>query len=158
MPPEIQYRRAIVDDSTHISGLMLQTQFQFSVEDFSTQGKELLEQLCSPKEIKHYITRGDVYFVAEVEGAIVGVIGIRDNNHLAHNFVRGELHGQGISTKLWELAKGVCLESGNPGEFELRASTFAIPIYERWGFVVESEIEDTGGIMSTPMRLKLYEK
>lgn len=50
----------------------------------------------------------------------------------------------------------LCSEAGNPGHFELRASTFAIPIYEHWGFEKVGGAGDTGGIISTPMVLDYH--
>ncbi|WP_179957703.1 GNAT family N-acetyltransferase [Exilibacterium tricleocarpae] len=151
----IYYRPAKTTDAAAISKLILDTQSQFSVENFSPEGERLLAKVCSAEAIEGYLESGYIYFVAEDEATIVGVIGVRDRCHIEHNFVRGDYHRQGISSQLWRLAKESCLQQGNKGEFELRASTFAIPIYERWGFVKEGEKQSIGGIIFTPMRLKL---
>ncbi len=151
----IQYRQASISDATAISTLILETQDQFSAEKFSPEGERLLAQICSAEAIEGYLQSGYIYFVAEENAAIIGVIGVRDHRHVEHNFVRGDYHRQGISSQLWKLARESCLKQGNDGEFELQASTFAIPVYERWGFVKEGEKQDIGGIIFTPMRLKV---
>ncbi|KZK97239.1 GNAT family N-acetyltransferase [Pseudovibrio sp. Ad26] len=150
----IQYRQASIFDATAISTLILETQNQFSAEKFSPEGEHLLAKICSAEAIEGYLQSGYTYFVAEENAAIIGVIGVRDHRHVEHNFVRGDYHRQGISSRLWNLAKESCLQQGNDGKFELQASTFAIPIYERWGFVKEGEKQDIGGIIFTPMSLK----
>ena len=154
-PADVTFRPARLTDAAAISELILDTQLAFSVEQFSAEGKALLRSICSAKSIASYLDRGDIYFVAEHAGRIIGVIGVRDAHHISHNFVAGEHHGKGISRALWALAREACLAAGNSGEFELRASTYAIGVYESWGFVREGDAEDSGGIVSTPMRLKL---
>lgn len=154
-PADVTFRSAWLPDSAAISELILDTQLAFSVEQFSAEGEALLRSICSAESIGRYLERGDIYFVAEQANRIVGVIGVRDTHHITHNFVTGTHHGKGISGALWALAREACLAAGNPGEFELRASTFAIGVYESWGFVREGVAEDTGGIISTPMRLEL---
>ncbi|KZL04619.1 hypothetical protein PsAD2_04703 [Pseudovibrio axinellae] len=151
----VQYRQAKISDATAISTLILETQNQFSMEKFSSEGERFLAELCSAEAIERYLESGYTYFVAEDGAAIIGVIGVRHGRHIEHNFVRGDYHRQGISSQLWELARESCRQQGNVGEFELQASTFAIPIYERWGFVKEGEKQDIGGIIFTPMRLKI---
>jgi len=153
----IQYRLANISDAVQISDLILHVHKHNSVEVFSAEGEKFLKKLRSAKAIEYYLTNDNdyVYFVAEFESRIIGVIGVRDNCYIENNYVSAQHQGQGISSRLWELAREKCLQRGNPGKFELRASTYAIPIYEHWGFVKESEAQDTGGIISTLMRLKL---
>ena len=149
----ITYRKANPDDAGSISRLILDTQAQFTFHEYSPEGIRLMNRLCSEASISAYLARGDIYLVADLGGVVIGVIGIRDASHVAHNFVSADHHNTGISSKLWELGKQACVEAGNPGHFELRASTFAIPIYEHWGFEKVGGAEDTGGIISTPMVL-----
>lgn len=153
-PDTICYRQAVADDASQISTLILDSQHEFTFHEYTPAGQELMQKLCSGRAIREYIERGDIYFVAEIDGAIIGVIGIRQTSHVAHNFVATSWHRKGISGQLWKLGRAACLAAGNRGEFDLRASTFAIPVYEKWGFVITGEAEDTGGIISTPMRLE----
>lgn len=152
---DMAFRQAVIEDADAISDLILTSQRQFCFHEYTPEGQELMVQLCGRKAVRHYLERGDVYFVAEIDGRIVGVAGIRDNKHLAHNFVDATWHRQGISRRLWNLARDECLRRGNPGVFDLRASSYAIPVYERWGFVRTAATDQDYGIISTPMRLDL---
>ena len=151
----ISYRKATLDDAGSVSRLILDTQAKFTFHEYTPEGIRLMNRLCSEASISAYLARGDIYFVADLEGVVIGVIGIRDAAHVAHNFVAVDHHNAGISSRLWELGKQACVEAGNLVRFELRASTFAIPIYEHWGFEQVGGAEDTGGIISTPMVLNL---
>ncbi|MEM7015881.1 MAG: GNAT family N-acetyltransferase [Pseudomonadota bacterium] len=152
-PSGIHYRTANESDAQAISKLILDSQAKFTFHEYSDAGREFMLRLCSEAAINEYLQRGDTYFVAEHDAVIIGVIGIRDAEHISHNFVDDAWHGRGISSALWRLGQNACRAAGNPGVFTLRASTYAIPIYEKWGFIKTAAAEDTGGIISTPMRL-----
>ena len=148
---DIIFRPAITEDAERISKLIVDSQREFCFHEYTDEGIELMLRLCSAKAIEHYLNRGDKYFVA-IDGIdIIGVAGIRDNEHLTHNFVAVGWHRKGISKHLWKLASTECRKNGNPGMFNLNASTFAIPIYEAWGFVQTGPTAQENGITSTPM-------
>ena len=154
MTSEISYRRAVIDDADAISRLILQSQEKYTFHEYSPGGRQFMRRICSGISIGEYMHRGDVYFVAEYQNEIVGVIGIRNLDHIGHNFVSDVWHKKGISTHLWELARNECIALGNAGSFTLRASTYAIPVYEKWGFV-KTGVADSGDVVSTPMRLTI---
>ena len=151
--PEIAFRPGTAADAEAVSVLICDSQREFCFHEYTEEGKTLMLDLCGVQAIAHYIKRGDVYFVATHEGSVIGVAGIRDNDHLAHNFVHSDWHRQGISNQLWKLASDECRKRGNPGSFNLRASTYAIAVYEKWGFVRTGPTDQDHGITSTPMAL-----
>lgn len=150
---DVTFREAVLDDADAISDLIMDSQRQFCFHEYTPAGQQLMAEVCGRKALKHYLERGDVYYVAESEGKIIGVAGIRDNSHLAHNFVDANWHRRGVSRRLWKLASDECLRRGNPGSFDLRASTYAIPVYLSWGFVQTGPTDQEYGITSTPMAL-----
>ncbi len=150
---EITYRPGTLDDAESVSKLILDSQRKYCFHEYTEEGQKLMLRLCGVKAVRFYIERGDVYYVALNHGNLVGVVGIRDTDHLAHNFVDGNFHRNGISKELWRLAAEECKKRGNKGSYELRASTYAIPIYEKWGFVQTAPTDQEYGITSTPMSL-----
>ena len=152
---EIWYRMATLEDADSISKLILDSQRKYCFHEYTEGGQKLMLRLCGVKAIQFYIERDDVYFVALNDDQIVGVVGIRDNDHLAHNFVDDNFHRNGISKELWRLATEECRKRGNEGSYNLRASTYAIPVYEKWGFVQTAPADQEYGITSTPMGLNL---
>ena len=151
--PEITYRTATLEDAESISKLIIDSQRKYCFHEYTDDGQKLMLRLCSAKAIKSYIERGDVYYVALNGKQIIGVAGIRDNDHLAHNFVNDSFHRRGISRELWRLATEECSRRGNQGSYNLRASSYAIPVYEKWGFMQTGAADQEYGITSTPMKL-----
>ena len=154
---DITYRRAIVTDAASIVELVLTSQKKFTFHEFSEQGRAHMRELYTEQAMRSLIMRGDVHFVAEVEDELAGVFGMREERHVAHNFVAERYHRRGISSALWELARADCIKSGNPGVFTLRSSTYAVPLYERWGFVATDKVQTFNGIVFVPMQLDLQD-
>jgi ribosomal protein S18 acetylase RimI-like enzyme len=93
------------------------------------------------------------YHVAEVDGALAGVVGVRDGSHLYHLFVAETFHGRGIGSRLWGIARGEALARGNPGRFTVNSSRHAIGLYERLGFVATDALQAKHGLEFLPMQL-----
>ena len=104
--------------------------------------------------IRGFVNAGMAYYVAEKEGAIVGFIALRDNKHVFHMFVDKAHHRQGIAAALWRCALAAAFEAGNPGEFTVNASNYALPVYAKMGFVPTAEMQCKNGIYYNPMQLR----
>lgn len=90
--------------------------------------------------------------MAQVGSGLAGVAGMRDGSHLYHLFVAERFHGRGIGARLWEVAKREAQEAGADG-FTVNASLYAVPIYQRFGFVPTGEQVVKDGLVSLPMML-----
>jgi len=150
----ISFREAILDDVERISTLILVSQDEFCFHEYTEDGKNLMRRLCGIDAIRSYVERGDIYYVAEFEERLIGVAGMRDREHLSHNFVARAWHRRGISNQLWRFVSDECERQGNDGSFSLNASTYAIPVYEKWGFEIVGPINHAYGLAFTPMELK----
>ena len=90
------------------------------------------------------------HFVAEIEGKIVGFIAIKQPNHLYHLFVDENYHGYAIGKKLWQYAvKQLDLDNQT---IILRASLFAVPFYQKLGFVATDNVMEKDGLNFLPMQ------
>jgi GNAT superfamily N-acetyltransferase len=103
--------------------------------------------------IRAYIEAGMAYHVAEKDGKIAGFIAIRDNKHLFHMFVDPAWHRQGIASALWNSAREAALQAGNPGVFTVNASNYALPVYQKLGFVQTEATQCKAGLYFNPMQL-----
>ena len=113
--PGITYRTARRDDAQSISTLILDSQRDYCFHEYTTDGQNLMLRLCGTEAIKSYIERGDVYYVALNGNEIIGVAGIRDNDHLTHNFVEAGSHRKGSANELGRLATEECSRRGTRG-------------------------------------------
>lgn len=127
---------------------------EFIVGSFEPAARQRFLAENNAEGIRHFIASGFRYHVALVEGALVGFVGMRGDSHLYHLFVAKALHGQGIGRALWDAAQAACRTAGHDGAFTVNASTFAVPVYERWGFRHDGPVKETNGIICHPMRLE----
>lgn len=91
------------------------------------------------------------YRVAEADGALVGLVAMRDHSHLYHLFVAPAWQGRGLARALWQQVRQAALEAGNPGRFTVNASVNAVPVYGRFGFVATGPSVEKNGIAFVPM-------
>ena len=98
---------------------------------------------------------GYKYHVAEKDGRLVGVVAVRGNTHLYHLFVAEQYQREGIAKKLWQVAMEVCLSNGNPGEFTVNSSEYALGIYKQFGFVAQPGPQIHKGVVFFPMKLEV---
>ena len=103
--------------------------------------------------VRGFIEAGIVYHVAEIDGAIAGFIAVRDKRHLFHMFVDKRYHRQGIARRLWEVARQAAIDAGNDGVFTVNSSNYALPVYQRFGFVRTAPTQESKGLRYNPMQL-----
>ncbi|HWW04997.1 GNAT family N-acetyltransferase [Collimonas sp.] len=100
-----------------------------------------------------YIADSRYRYIAALAGDVLaGFIAIRDRSHIFHLFVAPEFQRQGLAARLWQaaLAAAPDLEF-----FTVNSSPFALPVYERFGFVKTGPRVEMHGICFVPMRLAL---
>jgi len=151
----LKIRAASPGDSDGISSLLCNLAAKFITNEFSPEARHTLLSSMTPAAIEQYIQSGYRYHVAVTDSQLVGVVAVRDNVHLFHLFVSEQYQRRGIATQLWNVAKTVCLNKGNPGEFTVNSSGFARGLYEKLGFISCSGPQEMDGIMFYPMKLKL---
>lgn len=84
---------------------------------------------------------------------IVGIIATRnEGSHVALFFVKGMYQGKGIGRMLWNAV----LEENIINTVTVHSSLFAVPIYEKLGFISTDNIQEDGGIQHTPMEYKMF--
>jgi len=148
-------RPATLDDSENISKLISRLSEKFIAHEFTRAGAQELLNSMTPRAIEKYIRSGYEYHVAEVDGRVAGVIAMRDNSHLYHLFVAEEFQNRGIAGRLWRVARESCLAKGNPGVFTVNASKYAQPVYEKFGFIAQSDPQEKNGVIFIPMKLAI---
>lgn len=86
-----------------------------------------------------------------IDGELAGYIALHttenDRWHLYHLFVDARFQRQGIAKRLWQQA----LEELGFSTCSLRSSLFAVPVYQRFGFVVNGELQEKDGLQFQPM-------
>lgn len=89
------------------------------------------------------------YWVAEVDGEIVGLAAMRSPQHVFHLFVDAAWQGQGLGRRLMQaLVDGV--DPAQP--VTVNASLAAQAFYARWGFEPDGPAQCQHGVRYQPMR------
>jgi GNAT superfamily N-acetyltransferase len=145
---------ATVSDAAEISALIVELSEPFYLLP-SREGAEPFLSSVSAEAERGYMSAGNFsYYVAKSNNRLAGIVALRDNSHLFHLFVAKAFQGKGLASQLWRVAKAEAQQAGNPGEFTVNSSLNAVPVYERFGFVRQGEVQRMHGIFFQPMRLR----
>lgn len=151
----MRIRLATARDAEAISALIRGVSHFFTLRPDGAGAEAFLETV-SPHAIRGCLSSPDyVYRVAEEDGVIVGVVAVRESRHLYHLFVAPDGQRRGLARRLWTRAMRAAVRAGNPGEFTVNSTPFAVPVYERFGFVATGPRVEANGIAFVPMRLVL---
>ncbi|WOB06857.1 GNAT family N-acetyltransferase [Piscinibacter gummiphilus] len=145
---------ANASDAEAISALIVELSEPFFLSP-SRGGAERFLASISVEAVRGYLSSANFsYYVARSESRLAGFVALRDNSHLFHLFVATAFQGNRLASQLWATAKTDAVQAGNPGEFTVNSSLNAVPVYERFGFVREGEVQRMHGISFQPMRLR----
>lgn len=153
LDPHWRIRQAVVGDAGSISRLICGLSEKYITGTLPVEGKRALLLSMSPEAIKEYLQSGYSYHVFEADGRLVGVVGVRDNNHLYHLFVADGYQRKGVASRLWKVAKSACVEQTGSGVFTVNSSMNAVGLYKKFGFVAVSEQVEKSGVVFVPMEL-----
>jgi ribosomal protein S18 acetylase RimI-like enzyme len=154
MPESVTIREARAAEAPAISGLITSLARFFLADPDHPESAAAFLETVGPAAIAQALAEERYrYHVAEVDGVLAGVVGVRDGSHLFHLFVAEPFHGRGIGARLWETARRDARARGNPGRFTVNSSRHAIGMYERMGFVATDTLQARDGVEYLPMQL-----
>lgn len=117
---------------------------EFEVPVFPKEGgieyKRIIEETREKKNITFY---------GALDGSkVVGVLGMRENNHIGYFYVNKDYHKRGIGKALFQRMT----EDYENKTFTVNAAPYGLPIYTRLGFVKTGEEQNVKGVIFTPMK------
>ena len=129
---------------------------EFIAPDFSQQGIDEFLSFASPEGLAERTQANNFAILALFQNQIVGMIEIRDYDHMSLLFVDAEYQGSGIATELIERSLGRCL-SRNPGldSMSVNSGPNSVTFYEKVGFLPTAPEQEQNGIRFVPMVLRL---
>lgn len=140
-------RSATSLDAKTISKLVLDSSLSVKDQDFSDQGWVLLEKTNTVEAVlKRFESEKYFALIFEVDGVSAGYIAVVDFEKIDHMFVLPEYRNMGIAKSLWNKAQQICLENGNTSYFWVRSSSYAMPVYESFGFRPSGDQQESNGI------------
>jgi len=147
-------RPATPDDAPAIGALVRSLARYFLADSERPGDAEAFFRTLEPGVITANLEGGRFrYHLADAEGVLAGVVGVRDGSHLYHLFVDERFHRRGLASRLWEHARRDAEAAGNRGRWTVNASLAAVPLYERLGFAATGPVVAQDGIAFRPMAL-----
>lgn len=126
--------------------LVLDVFMEFEAPVYSSEGIETFKTLLKNKQAISSM----IFFGAFDKGKIVGVLAMRNSNHISLFFVKKEYHQKGIGKALFNFM----LKNTESDNFTVNSSPYAVSIYEKLGFKKLSEEQIEDGIRFTPLKYK----
>lgn len=128
---------------------------QFDAPDYSKEGIDNFNDFITDNGIYQKFCEGKFpLFVALENDRIVGIIALRNDNHISLLFVEAESHRKGIGEKLIAYAKEYVITELCMQSLSVFAAPYAVNFYKKCGFAPIDEEKTRDGIRFTPMEWK----
>ncbi|WP_319477102.1 GNAT family N-acetyltransferase [Marispirochaeta aestuarii] len=121
--------------------------------EYTEEGNKVFNDLIKPENILERHKSGNIILTYEKNGRIIGIIEVRDNNHICLFFVDKRYHNKGIGRELFN--EMLLKIEGKTEYLEINASPFSEEIYSRLGFKSIDNKKEINGILFIPMKMKL---
>jgi GNAT superfamily N-acetyltransferase len=153
------YRAMEPGEEQQVCHLVVRVFTEFVAPLYSPEGvREFLTYAADPDRLRERLQANRFVLVAELQGRMVGVIEVRNCDHISLFFVDGQAQRKGIGSGLWQRALDACL-AGRPDldRVTVHSSPNAVEAYNRLGFRTEGPEETVNGIRFVPMALAVKE-
>ena len=142
-----------VGDEHDLSNLIKRVFDEFVAPDYSEAGNNFFHDFIVPENfIDRVYSKDNIILIAERNNLKVGMIEIRDYNHISLLFVDKEFQGEGIARELFTEALKICkLKDKSIVKIYVHASPFSIPVYQKLGFQKTGDMQEQFGIKYLPI-------
>ncbi|MFP4014237.1 MAG: GNAT family N-acetyltransferase [Chitinispirillaceae bacterium] len=123
---------------------------EFVAPSYSREGVETFFRHVTVEFLQSLSERFGFVLRAVHEGETVGVIAVRDKNHIALFFVKGNYQGRGVGRALLDRARDIVAAEGETC-MHVHSSPFAVRHYEALGFRTTGPEKTETGIRYIPM-------
>lgn len=158
MADQIVYEFMKPGEEKPVIDLVISVFDEFVAPEFSSEGIEEFKKYADAEALAHRANSGSFIIIARNGSNPVGVIEIRDYNHVAMLFVSKQFQRQGIARALVRKAIEICLRrQPDLHKITVNSSPNSIHAYEKMGFISTSDEQISNGIRFIPMELKAPE-
>ena len=124
---------------------------EFVAPDYSEEGNNHFYDFIKPESIVERVNNGNIIFTAKDGKRMRGMIELKNYNHICLLFVDRRYHGLGIARDLFNKIVELVRDNTHVKLIDVHSSPFAVPVYERLGFRVISEMQEMDGIKFVTM-------
>ena len=157
MPEAIVYRAMVPSEASAVSKLILNSFSEFISSEYTEEGISEFTKFVAPEALKRRITDSHFVQVAELDRKLIGMIEVRDNNHVALLFVDKAYQRHGVAKGLLQSA----LADARAANSELlrvtvNSSRYGVTAYQKFGFRQTGPERTVNGIAFIPMAMQLH--
>jgi predicted GNAT family N-acyltransferase len=128
---------------------------EFVGKDYSEEGKRTFKEFIDEKAIIERINNNQ-FFVAKHKNNIIGIMEIKNKDHISLFFVLKEFHGKGVGRKLFEYYIKIIKENNNGIKtITVNSSFYGEKVYKALGFIKMQEAQERDGIKYIPMEYNI---
>jgi len=150
MNKDIHYRFMLKGEEAKVCALVGKVFNEFVAPDYGEEGIHEFFKFATPPAMAGRAGSEQVVMVAEQVPDLVGMIEMRNYDHIAMLFVG--LRGQGIAKELINRAVEECRRrKPEIKRITVNSSPFAAPVYSRMGFKATGPLQTKNGITFAPM-------
>lgn len=136
--------------------LVYRTFLKFDAQMFTEEGNQHFKEFVSDNFLKRMFEAGEYQVVGAYHlGKIVGIISLRNNNHISLLFVDEEFHRHGIGRALILSVGDYVKLKLHEDKLTVNAAPYATEFYHKVGFEDLGPITTQDGIIYTPMQYVL---
>ncbi|MCC9008662.1 GNAT family N-acetyltransferase [Pseudomonas putida] len=147
----MQIRNLTPDDLPQASTLCLEAFMQAVAPSLSAQGIETFTKVVAPQAFAERMRGDNLMLACVAQGALTGLIELKEGRHVAMLFIAPGWQRQGIGTRLMNAA----LEHARVDVVTVKASLPSVPAYQRYGFTLAGEVGEFAGLLYQPMEKRL---
>lgn len=149
-----QIRPAVKEEWESAMSLAWRTFQRFDAPDYSKRGIEsFLDFISDTTLYKVFLNGGYKLFVAVENGEIIGLISLRETNHISLLFVEEKYHRRGVGRGLIQYAMDYLKQAEGLNWCTVNAAPYGKEFYHRLGFTDTGMETENDGIRYTPMKL-----
>lgn len=125
---------------------------ELEAPDYSEQGVNTFKEfICYDSIIEKIDNEQMIFWGCFISGHLIGVIAIRDTNHISMFFVKKEYQRKGIAKKLLKTLVEYCKANESIKSITVNSSPYAVQIYHHLGFKDTNTEQTVDGIRFTSM-------
>lgn len=155
MSDEIVIRPIKISEWEEAMRIAWDTFLIYEAPEYSKEGIQSFKNFVKDPILKSLFIEGKYRVLAAFyNGLMVGIIGVRNENHLSLLFVDSEYHRRGIARMLVTKMFEKTYRDYGKREMTVNSSPYAVGFYHKLGFIDTNVEQTTDGIRYTPMKVK----
>jgi len=146
---KIKYEYMKKTEVKEVSNLIKELFKEFIGIDYNQEGKDTFLDYIAPNNLRErYNKKNHEFLIAKDNDVLIGIIELRDYNHISLLFVKKNYHCRGIAKNLFNKSSELCKQY-NPDieEIAVNSSLYAEKIYTKLGFKKVKNKEEKDGII-----------